>query len=221
MKLTGIVAAVAFSCQILNAQNPGCSDAEILAIRGTWEKSDYVNSFYDPQNSSSFNEARLIVAKIAGVFQELLPDPAGVEPKWWGSERDAISPDGPLAYDFESDYLKYFCSENAGELLLGVETGTWIHVHVNSGGYVFQPYDTLVIDGKEEQVYQLPKRAGTWKDRTRFLQPDTGKHSALGSAVILHRPGEMPYRVLTRKEFLSGIKKTAGRKKSGTAPRNG
>ncbi len=196
-KSVSLILYIALISLQLNEQEKNCTDETILGKKGIWKQSDFITSFYESRNKEKYGEAQKIVSNIADIFINLIPEPAGMEPKWWGSERNPVIPGGPLAYDFNSDYLKYFCAKNTNELLLGFETGTWIYAHINSGGYVFQMYDTLEIKGKPELIYQLPKRAGTWEGHTWFLQPDIGKHSALGRSVILLRPGEVPYHFLT------------------------
>lgn len=179
----------------------------ILSRKGIWQKTGDATPFPDktfPRNQYDQLYSRL--DKMLPLLQEALPDLSGLEPRWYRIVNgQSFIPNGPVPYEFSSLYFTYYCNTNLKKILLDGETGTWAYVFVNQYNWFCQKIDDWDIkgDGKKITVYALPPKAGEWKGRTLYAPPT---HAPNTRAVVLGHDGKLPWRSLTQKEYLKGLK---------------
>lgn len=180
----------------------------VMAKKGTWKKVEDDLAF--PDKTFPRAQYKLVNSRIDSLFvffKESLPELNGFEPKWKRSMRgNSYITNGPVPYAFESYYLHYTCNTNLNKILLGDETSTWAYVFVNYVNWFMYEAGTLDInnDGKIKNVYQLPPVIGKWKGSNVYELRGTFTRSA--RSVIIGRNGKVPWRSLTQKEYLTGLK---------------
>jgi hypothetical protein len=178
----------------------------IMSTKGEWKKSEDAVIFPDKTfPRSQFNELNSRIDKIFPLFKEVLPDPRGLEARWYRViDGDSYLQDGPVPYEFSSLYLTYFCNSNTKKIQAGDETGTWVYVYINQLGWLCNKVDDWNIndDGKMIAVYSLPPKAGKWNEATLYA-PVTHNHA---HAIVIGHDGKLPWHSLTQKQYLTGLR---------------
>jgi hypothetical protein len=210
-----VVLSLAVSPSALFAQTTVCNDSAIMALRGKWTAPHHAPR---PSPQEVTNEQYLQAAKRADAIHPLLleayPELVGMqEGRWWHSVR------GPsffvtqlLAYNYIGGLSQYFCAPNAspGSILgkLGAPSKpvyvpeaaeTNLIVHFNNFGdpdYGFlRQIQGLTVNGL--QVFHRLRPAGTWKGYELYATK-----FEMDGLVLLTRKGMLPYRPVTRKQYL-------------------
>jgi predicted house-cleaning noncanonical NTP pyrophosphatase (MazG superfamily) len=179
----------------------------IMARKGKWTKTNDDLAFPDktfPRSQYKFINAR--IDSMYDLLRQSITDLGGLEPKWFRSIRsDSYLPNGPVPYSMETYIHEYYCNTNLNKILLGDETGNNVHVFVNRLSWFLYQADTLDInsDGKLKTIFKLPPKVGKWKEYTIYelRMPNTNARS-----IIIGRNGKVPWRSLTQKEYLTGLK---------------
>jgi hypothetical protein len=180
----------------------------IMKRKGSWKKSEDDLAFPDkafPRSQYKFINAR--IDSMHALLRQSIPDLSGFEPNWYRSIRgDSYLSNGPVPYSLSTLYFEYYCNTNVNEILLADETGINIKIFVNDIPQLFSKVDEWVTgeDGKLKAVYRLPPKAGTWKNLTVY--EISGYHYEESRAVLMGRNGKVPWRTLTQKEYLTGLK---------------
>lgn len=179
----------------------------ILSRKGSWKKLGDDLAFPDKSfPRSQYKQVNIRADNMLSLFKEGLPDLSGFEPSWYRSIRgESWIPNGPVPYAFTSLYFGYYCNTNYKKIMIEGETGTWVYVFTNSFGWFFDKVGDWDIkgDGKKIAVFCLPPKAGAWKEKTLYA-PRT--HGPNVRAVILGHDNKVPWRSLTQKEYLQGLK---------------
>ncbi len=181
----------------LFAQQP-CNDEIIMNTKGAWKK-------VSDANMKAGNQAQIItrIDKMALLFQEAYPQPAGMDAKWYRSiQGNAIVNNGAVPYQFNSLYKAWYCNQNLHKLLLGSETGTWAYVFVNDLHWFISEVAGIKIDAIT--AYFLPVKTGQWKGMTLYDRGSTqfDEHRA----VLITRGNQLPYTPVSRRQYLKALK---------------
>ncbi len=180
----------------------------VLAKRGTWKKNEDYLVFADrsfPKSQYKFVFDR--IDSMYGLVKKSLPSLNGFEPRWHrGIFGEPYIPNGPVPYSFQSMYYSFICDNFQKKIIVNDETFNWVYVFVNYVNWFMKFSDSLDInsDGKIKAVYTLPPVADTWKGLKVYELRGTPGHSA--RAVIIGRNGKLPWRSLTQKQYLTGMK---------------
>lgn len=180
----------------------------VMAKKGSWKKVSDDLAF--PDKTFSRAQYKFVNTRIDSLFvffKESLTQLNGFEPRWKrGIRGNSYLANGPVPYQFQSHYLHYSCNTNLNKIVLGDETSTWAYVFVNQLNWFLYEVDTLDIndDGIIKEVFQLPPTIGKWKGNTLYELKGTQTRTA--RSVIIGRNGKVPWRSLTQKEYLTGLK---------------
>ncbi len=209
MRLTLLMIAlcVGLCAQSGHAQEVECHDSTLLKVKGGWEKRALNTTGADPSFPKS--QYPLVVNRIkamADLLQEAYPQPMGNEAVWYPTiNGSSYMTAGPLPYQLNSMYLSYFCNDRTRKIEPGGETGTWVYLYVNSFAGLFERFeDPFVIDGQTYSVFRFPPKVGTWKGLP-LLEPTYTNVEESRAVVIGHR-GTSPLKVLSRKDYLLGLR---------------
>jgi hypothetical protein len=179
----------------------------ILARKGKWTKVDDAEVFADktlPRSEWKYVRARQ--DSMSKIFKEAISDLSGFEARWYrGARGGSYTVNGPVPYTFQSLYLSYYCNSNYKKMVLGDETANWHHVFVNHYNWFCKRLGDWDYkgDGKKIMIFLLPPKVGTWKGRTLYAPLI---HSPHARAVVIGHNNKLPWRSLTRKEYLLGLK---------------
>ena len=182
----------------LSAQTE-CTDADILAKKGTWEKRPDANLRYDKNQTQILRS----LDSVSKLLQGAIPEPKGIKAAWYRTMADPLLPGWPVAYEFNSLYFCWFCSKEMHKVALETETGTWVWVHVNSWGWFFgdRPKEKdLKVNGAF--IYNMPVKVGTWKGYDLYqsiIDPSN-------RCIVLGRHGGLPFRPVTEQEYLNSLR---------------
>lgn len=180
----------------------------VISKKGKWKREN--DNFLFADKTFSKNQDKYITERIDSIhslIKQSVTDWGGLEANWYRSVRgEAYIPEGPVPYQYNSFYLDYYCNQNLKKILLSDETGTWVYVFVNSLSWFMYEVDTLDVndDGKARMVFQLPPVIGRWKGNALYELRGTTSFSA--RSVIIGRNGKVPWRSLTQKQYLTGLK---------------
>lgn len=185
----------------------------IFARKGKWKKAGADNLVFPdktfPKSQYKFSFARL--DSILAMVKASISDLSGIEPRWQRNIReDSYIPGGPVPYHLSNLFYGYYCNTNLNKILLSNETSNWIYIFVNKMSWFFQDVAKWYIndDGKQRNIYQLPVKTGTWKGMTVY-EPDyfNGTPAKVTyRTVVIGRNGKIPWRSLTQREYLTGLK---------------
>ncbi len=180
----------------------------IIAQKIQWKKEEDDIAFPDKtfppnQYSKIFNQADSIYSLIRRVFQNC----NGFAPVWYrGIRGNSYLPDGPVPYSISTLFFEYYCSQTAKKVVRGDETGIGIDIHVNRLQWFMNFADSFDIkeDGVLKTIFQLPPVVGRWHGLpvyelkiSRFFK---------SYSVIIGSKGRMPWRSLTQREYVTGLK---------------
>ena len=186
-----------------------CGGMDSIFIRkGKWKKVADDDVFADktyPRSQWKLVHAR--IDSVSKLFKEAIKDLSGLEPEWYHSMRgrSMIGDNGPVSYSFISLYKSYYCNQNLTKILLGDETGTWAYVFVNHYNWFAKELGDWDIrnDGKLIRLYVLPPKVGAWKGH-HLYQPQI--FGSTTRAVVLGHDGKLPWKSLTQREYLTGLR---------------
>jgi hypothetical protein len=180
----------------------------VMARKGRWKKVEDDIIFPDktfPRSQYKFVNTR--IDSFFSLVKKAIPELKGIEAGWSrGIRGDSYILNGPLPYRFTSFHLTYGCNTPSGKIILGDETGNWVYVSVNKFQWFFNGSHSWNIDEDEkmETIFQLPAKVGEWKGLTVYeLKVSTHFTSY---SVIIGRNGKVPWRSLTQKQYLTGLK---------------
>jgi hypothetical protein len=188
------------------AQDAACDASTAMKTKGSWSQHALNTVHADPSfPKSQYPPVVSRLKAMADLFREAYPEPIGIEAVWYGSiEGNSYLDAGPLPYQFNSMYLSYFCNESTKKVERGGETGTWVHVYVNTFGGLFERFgEDWVIDGKTVTLFRAPPKVGMWKGK-RLLEPTV--YHERSRAVLIGRPEHVPLHYISRREFLVGVR---------------
>jgi hypothetical protein len=178
--------------------------------KGSWKKDTFDDGGGFPDKTFSANKHVEILnrlEKILPVLKETLPDLGGFELSWYRSiTGNSMVANGPVPSLFNGSVFTYFCN-NANKILLAEEASSILKIYFNSYGLFCEKTDEWDInnDGKMISIYQLPDSIGKWKGLTLYEPKRTGGPGLpTDRVVVLGHNGQMPWRVLTQKQYLTG-----------------
>jgi hypothetical protein len=188
----------------------------IMSRKGTWKK-PYEDDNIFSDKTSSLKQHKNIYARIDSAFlliKQSFGNLQGFEPRWHRSIRgNSYLQDGPVPYATEALFFGFYCNTNINKILLQGETSTAVKIHFNKLPYFFQKIGNWQIEdtGKLRTVYRLPTSVGEWKGERMFFSDifDQGPTRVHTKIVVLGRNGKKPWRTLTRKQYLTGLKNDA------------
>lgn len=179
----------------------------ILARKGKWAKVEDAVVFADKTlPKSQYKNVYARVDSMFALFKECIQDLRGFQPRWYrGMRGGSYSVNGPVPYTFSSLYFHYYCNDNKKSIFLGDETWTWVQVFVNHYNWFAKQIGDWDYkgDGKKIMIFLLPPKVGTWKGRTMYAPQIPAPNTR---AVVIGHNGKLPWRSLTRKEYLLGLK---------------
>jgi len=188
----------------LKAQD--CDVNAIMNVKGKWTTtSDNIVSPDKTFPSSQYSQLRTRLDKIALLFKEAYPEPAGMEAKWYRSIRGSSLVDkGPVPYQFNSLYSGWYCNQNLHKLMLGTETGTWAFVFVNDlHWFLNDQYDQVWVKINGVTAYLLPKIKEQWNGMPVYETSAGGQRS---KALLLTTNDRQPYKAVSRLSYMEAVK---------------
>jgi hypothetical protein len=203
-----VVLSLALSRSAAFAQPPVCDDAAIMALKGKWTADSPPRS--SPVTSEQYMQAARRTDAIHALLLEAYPEPVGMEEGLWerfvgGPPLDAAP--GLLGYRYRGSLVPYFCAPNAspGSILgkLGAPSrpvyarDSRVSLIVNFNNFVDTPFLrqwSQTVGGL--QVFSRPRHTGTWKGYDLYVD------SVGDKLVLLTRQGMLPYRPVTRKQYI-------------------
>jgi hypothetical protein len=194
-------------------QSEACGGvSELLKKKGSWKKSSYGDDIAFPDKTFSPNQYNILlerIEKILPIAKEGITDLAGFEPVWYGSVRgNSLVANGPVPASFNCGVFTYSCN-NAGKISLGDEASSSLTIYINNYGIFSDKIDDWNInnDGKMIAVYEMPESIGKWKGLTLYEPKKTGGPGLpTDRAVVIGHNGQMPWHILTQKQYLTGYK---------------
>jgi hypothetical protein len=206
MKKLIIITCCVVSLNHANAQDQPCEEIVIMNVKSKWTRD--ADNIVNPEKtfpSGQYNQLYTRLDKIAGLFQEAYPQPAGMQAKWYRSIRGAaMIKNGPVPYQFNSLYQGWYCNQNLHKLMLGSETGTWSFVYLNNfGWFMTDQNDKLALTIEGADAWLLPRKTGQWKGLSLY-EPGAHKNDKI---VLITRNNQLPYKPVSRLQFLQALKK--------------
>lgn len=177
----------------------------ILSTKGKWKKRN--DDLVFPDKTFPRQQYKFVFARIDSIYsllKEAIPNLNGLEPAWYrGLRGDAYISNGPIPYQLDALFFEYFCNTIVNKIILGNETDNWVYVFVNRLNWFLYEADILDIndDGKARTIFKLPPKVGKWKEYTIYKLGNSNARS-----IIIGRDGKVPWRSLTQKEYLTGLK---------------
>lgn len=194
---------------IMQGRAQDCAEDPTLKT-GIWKK-DPDKNYYAPtvHPATLKNKAAIstVLDSIASVFIQSNPQPVGSYAKWYKyftTDWDSVtSPDLSFTnYQFISLFLPYICEK--GVVKPFSLTDTWLYVHVNGfwpSGHTLQHE---INERLGENLYTLPPQRGSLGGYPVFEPVPKGEKDdpwLIFYSVLIHRPGQLPYVPLTKREF--------------------
>ena len=145
------------------------------------------------------------IRSIAAMFRESYPNPVGTAAAGHalfgkvGYEFD----DGPATYGYRTVYQTWMCLQRTGDLVLAPEPGNVAYVTVNDLHYLVSEIGEMTIDGERSMVWQLAHRMGEFRGETLYRSWAMIGYS---QAVLLTRPGRVPWKPISRKQYLEALR---------------
>ncbi len=173
------------------AQQP-CNDDVIMNIKGGWKK------------STDFHiNLRVIsrIDKIQQLLQTTVPQPKGMEAKWYRSGPEYPDKNGPVSFEMRAKFFSYYCDKNANNKISLDEGNADFDVWANYLGSLGEKNEKFLI--QNSPVYLLQKHTRDFKGF--HLCEDVFIDHAINSGarmIIITRPGQLPYIPVTRKQYL-------------------
>ncbi|HSU27148.1 MAG TPA: hypothetical protein VLJ68_02125 [Chitinophagaceae bacterium] len=174
-----------------------CNDELIMAINGKWTKR--------PDGSGIPAQAIVRLEKMQSIVQAAYAAPKGIEPRWYQpSTKNPLFPNGPQPYQLTSGFFEYYCNKNVQKMRLAGETGTWFYIYTNQ--FKLFVDEDIFFSIQYQPVYRIRKKTGEIRGFPVYEGMDnrntnTGHHYS--RAIIITRNGQMPYLVVTKKEYLT------------------
>lgn len=179
----------------------------ILARKGKWIKEEDAVVFAD--KTLPKKEYKLVYNRLDSLFalfKETVTDLRGFQPKWYrGMRGGSYSVNGPVPYTLNTLYFDYYCNEHIKKIIVGDETWTWFQVFVNHYNWFAKKIGDWDFkgDGKKIMIFLLPPKVGTWKGKTLYAPQIPAPNTR---AVVIGHDGKLPWKSLSRKEYLQGLK---------------
>jgi len=188
----------------VDAQQP-CNDDIIIAVKGKWTKRP-------DANMQAGNQSQVIsrIDKMQQLLQAAYPQPAGIEAGWYrsmGGNYSSLSK-GSVAYDLNALFKTYYCNTNLKKMMLSGETGNWFYIWANKFSWFAQKGDDFLVDN--QPVYLLTKKLGERDGFSVFAGIHNGVSNtgtSFSRAILIHRPGQLPYTPVSRQQYLSNFLK--------------
>jgi len=219
--LSPFLFSVACSAQVSGGDLKAFYDRQVLIcggwdsifnIKGKWKKSGDDLAFPDKTFArSQYKYINARVDSISDFVKAAVTDLSGVEATTQrGIRGDSYIINGPVPYSFRSCFFDYYCNDNYKKIILGDETSNWIYFFVNNLNWFLDEADEWDInnDGIIKPVFQLPAKTGEWKG-VHVYEPkffSGGPARVISRSVIIGRNGKLPWRSLTQKQYLTGLK---------------
>ena len=200
-KITAVFLCIVCLFSNTKAQDQNCDAAALMNIKGSWKKESDANMRPD-KNQSQINSRIDAVSKL---FQMAYPEPKGIVAEWYRSmEGKPLVNNGPVTYQLNSLYLAWYCNNNLHKTMLGDETSTWSFVWMNSFGWLLtDQYDKALVKVQGLQAWWLAKKIGEWKGLSLYEPTGSPKK---GKVVLITRNNQLPYKPVTRLQFLQAMK---------------
>ena len=146
-----------------------------------------------------------IIDSIGKMFYRINPKPLGARCEWTGvfMPVDSVTaPDYTLAnYMYDAPYVPYVCMD--GKVRTYPEANGWVRVSVND------TYAAMTDRLNFDSLFILPPQRGTLAGYPLFFPPppslpgdDWESPSREFYAVLIHYPGKLPYRNVSKDEYL-------------------
>jgi hypothetical protein len=181
---------------------------EIFKKKGTWKANSYEDNLVMADPSFPRDQYPRVLERLQQIFpmnKEALPETGGFEPAWYRSIRGySLMQKGPVPASFDCLCFKYFCNANLNKISREDEATTNISVEFNGYGdfsEILYEWD-INDDGKSRAIYQLPEAIGKWKGLTLYHPNRFNNFN--DRAIVLTHKGQMPWHILTQKQYLSG-----------------
>lgn len=202
-----------FSQSEITTISEDCTDAYLMSIKGKYKQSGNI-ILPGVQGSARLTAAQqqAVLKRLDTVHQMLLsayPVPTGFEALWWkvlhpGDFAGDINVKNSIhiyTYQYRVEFNSYACYANKPRDLFCCEPGTsTFEVSVNDFSYYGSSAggnEKMTINGL--RVYKRYPVKGTWKG---YELVHIGTLESTKRIVLLHRPGELPYIPVTRKQYL-------------------
>ncbi|MGZ8553833.1 MAG: hypothetical protein ACXWV8_10530 [Chitinophagaceae bacterium] len=180
----------------------------IFNIKGNWKKTE--DDIVFPDKTFPRTQYKLVNTRIDSIYslvKNAIPSLTSFEPRWQrGIRGDTYIPNGPVPYSLTAFFLEYYCNANMKKIVLGDETGNWVKICVNRFNWFLYQADTLDInnDGKIKTIFQLPPKINKWNGFDVYeLKISTWFSSR---SILIGRNGKLPWRSITQKQYLTGLK---------------
>ena len=179
-----------FFCFYSFAQTTKCNDSLLMSIKGTWSKYPQ-QPMQKPVTKTEFDQA----TKNIGAFHQLLlkayPEGIGCEPQVvMVNPHPSFYVPSVYSYYYYTAILPYICIKNKPVKI--DQTNTTFRVIVNGFEKFWTPTQFFIAG--QEIFYRQPK-VGKWKGYNAYYSDEQ-------PLVMLTRKDMLPYKPVTRKEYL-------------------
>ncbi len=196
-----------------NAQNP-CDKDDARQKIGLWNRGIDDLATADPTLSK--DQIASIHKKLDlanAILKRSMPDLAGVDVKAYHSVRGSpYVKNGPFPFGLTAAVFDYECvpitAANEyirGTIVIGSETGTWLHVYFNSVAGLVPAGNARLVNGA--RIYLMPKVEGQVRGLP-LLVPQR-LDGWRDEEVIITSNGELPFKPVSREAYLLGRQKAA------------
>jgi len=202
-----------FFTDAVNAEK--CTKSSISHHPGRWLEGPASFGFAPKELTPAKRKA--VVAKLkplAGMFHDVFPRPMGYEAKsfvsisHYGIVGMDSSYGGKVQYSYHTNYLPWFCNESTGIPEILPETFASADVIFNSVRPFIEKQGELLMKGKKVTVYHLAERIGSFRGQTLY------DVFTMGQGIVYSMPGRLPWKPVTRKQYLESILITLANEKS-------
>ena len=211
--------AFSWSQQFVKTTTP-CNDELLKNTAGRWIH--WGDPWYAKVSKQQEQEMYNRLEKIHQFVFAIYPSPFGIDVAWGrnssdeefaqqvrsdplpdGSERDDFYNGIPMvAYSYTAEFHPYWCKDGEYRMLRGYpsEEAAIVQVYANFiKGFLLHDdgsREEMKIDGRKIRL--MPPVKGKWKGYTLY-HPEAGSGV---TRVLLHREGMLPYKPVTRKQYL-------------------
>jgi len=196
------------------AQTTGCNDAAIMPLKGNWIADSAPRPSSREVTIEQYLQVTKRVAAVHPLLLEAYPELVGMqEGRWWRSGGGPSLSGGTLAYSYTGGLSQHFCAPKASpDSMLGklgapfkpvyvnraAETNLIVHfIRFGDSGFV-RELRGITVNGL--QVYERQRPACTWKGYDLYVPQQNAIEK--GGLVLLTRKCILPFRPVTRKQYL-------------------
>jgi len=205
MKKTITTALVIFSL-LLTTQGSAqdCTPESIEQMKPGWKLGHNTNLGSPGYGIPDMKQIISRTSKYFELVKNVLPDPAGVTPKYYTVGNSPIAPGAPFGYSLNLYFLEMWCRQK--KVIIASETDYWAYIFVNQLGWVLPGNDRVAH-------FELPDGQAIWKNANtvtdqlfRGYPLISGKTHSGALTVFIGLKNRLPVRPVTKEELIQSYK---------------